>query len=253
MKNELQELYQQVQEGSTRAMIRIARIYYWGLGVEPDTQKAIEWLRSAVENGRKDANLLLGHVYYDMERTPETDRKAWEAYQAACDVYSGFSFYLGRMLYDNRVSGYEDDRKRLEDAVDMIQDAYAVFDFNVIAGGLYIWKICTELGDYDLAQYYYDGTESKLQDARDYNEWAYGLWELGEYEKALPYIEKCMQLEGAQDDPNILDTYAEILYSVGRKVEAREQFDKCAEIYRQRDERRMLRETQDKIEQKFGK
>lgn len=48
MKNELQELYKQVQEGSTRAMIRIARIYYWGLSVDPDTQKAIEWLRSAV-------------------------------------------------------------------------------------------------------------------------------------------------------------------------------------------------------------
>lgn len=253
MNNEIQELYKQAQEGSTRAMIRIARIYYWGLGVDPDTQKAVEWLRAAVENGYKDANLLLGEIYYYMERTPETDRKAWEAYQAACKEFGGFSFYLGRMLYENRVSGYKDDRIRLLEAVDMIQDAYVVFDYNMIAGGLYIWKICKELGDYELAQYYYDGTERKLQDARDYNNWAYGLWEFGEYEKALSYIEKCMQLKGAQDDPNILDTYAEILYSVGRKEDARELFDKCAEIYRQRDERRMLRETLEKIEQKYGK
>lgn len=252
MKNELQELYKQVQEGSTRAMIRIARIYYWGLGVDPDTQKAIEWLRSAVENGRKDANLLLGHVYYDMERTPETDRKAWEAYQAACDVYSGFSFYLGRMLYDNRVSGYEDDTERLVDAGKFIEEAFCN-DFNLIESRLYLWKILTELGDPDIAQDYYDDAVDDLCDYKDYNNLAYDLWKFGECEKALPYIEKAMEMVGEDKlRPYMIDTYAEVLYGLGRLDEAKQAFDKCMAVAKDLDERRHIRETEEKIKQKFN-
>ena len=203
-------------------------------------------MRQAVEAGHTGVNVLIGLVYYEQEDGPETDQKAWDAFYAAYGVNEISGYYLGKMLYENRGKRYETDTDRLRDAAGFFKDLLEG-DFFTIESGLYLWKIYSELGVRFEAECYYYDAEQNLREPQDYNNWAYGLWEMGKYEQALPYIEKCMQMDGAQDDPNYLDTYAKILYSLGRKQEARELFDKCVALYRQRDIRRMLREEEEVI------
>jgi len=250
MKNELPELEEQAKAGSTPAMISMARIYYYGIGVDPDSDKALELLRQAVAAGRTDANLPIGLIYYEQEGGRETDQKAWDAFYTAYEDNDIFGYYLGKMLYENRGDRYEADTDRLRDAADFFKESLES-DFRAIESGLYLWAIYLELGARFEADCYYYDAEQNLMEPTDYNTWAYGLWEMGKYEQALPYIEKCMQMDGAQDDPNYLDTYAKILYSLDRKLEARELFDKCVALYRQRDIRRMLREEEEVITKRF--
>lgn len=88
--------------------------------------------------------------------------------------------------------------------------------------------------------------------AKEYNNWAFSLCQWGEYEKALPFIEECLRMDSDDvKNPIFLDTYGECLYGLGRKSKAKKVFDECLYIYCRRDERRMIRETQDKIMRLF--
>lgn len=70
------------RQGSLAAILRIAGVYYFGIGVEPDTDKAIEYLLLAGEDALALGNL--GHIYYlGMEATKENARKAWLYYDRA--------------------------------------------------------------------------------------------------------------------------------------------------------------------------
>jgi predicted RNA polymerase sigma factor len=54
------------------------------------------------------------------------------------------------------------------------------------------------------------------------------------------------------EHPAFLDTYGEILYSMGRKEESEQVFRKTLRLYRERDERRRISDTIEKMQQKFG-
>ena len=49
----------------------------------------------------------------------------------------------------------------------------------------------------------------------------------------------------------MLDTYAEVLYGLGRSEESKDVFNQCLEIAIKTDERRCIHETTEKIRMKF--
>lgn len=246
-------LTQAAEGGYSQAMLTLGSMYYWGKGVESDTDKAIYWLKHDANMGSHSAFRNLAHVYYRLGDSDENNQLAWTYYFKAASMDERDLFYLGRMLYEKRVD-LETVRQQVEGKVG---DADLLFYDSLNAGmaeaALYIWKMSRDF-DADLAESYYEDGEKMLNTPGDYNNWAWLLCEWGEYEKALPYIEKCLSIAKEQDEvhPDYLDTYAECLYGLGRRTDAERTFGMVMKTYREREERRRLRETWEKMKEKFN-
>ena len=110
-----------------------------------------------------------------------------------------------------------------------------------------------QIDSIDLSDLDYRVGEQHLETPSEYNDWAYGLCKFGEYDKALPDIKKCMDIADEGNlSPSFLNTYAEILYGLGRLDEAKEAFNRCLEMYTKKDERRSIYEIKEKIRKKFA-
>ena len=235
-------LTKSAQGGLRHAMLALGSVYYWGKGITPNTEKGIYWLKRAADKGNRVACINLAHVYYNLGDTEKYNALAWSYYEKASAEDKDL-FYLGQMDFEKR-GKYDNDEQRLKDA-----DAF--FQVSLFEGcslsGLYLWQMQREKCP-DLADAYYADGEKLLHDSKGYNNWAWQLCEWGEYEMALPYIERClsMELEG-EENPNYLDTYAECLFGLGRKQDAERIFRMVVEAYRERDERRRLSETWEKM------
>lgn len=255
--------------GYRQAMLALGSIYYWGKCVDPDTYKAIHWLSKDADMGSRSACRNLGNIYYNMGSNPENDRLAWQYYSAAAMLDGEDSFYQGRFFSDKRTEfigsqiepPLEGEEDELCAEIEYFDDA---LDEGMALAGLYLWQIYRQMGNISLAETHYLRTnlevaeslysegENLLVTPFDYNDWAYALCKFGEYEKALPYIEKCLSLAGKKNlRPSYLDTYAEILYGLGRLDEAKEAFNRCLEMYTEKDERRCIYEIKEKIRKKF--
>ena len=237
--------------GSVHAMLKLGTLYYFGFGIVPNTEKAIHWLRLAAEKGSLSATLNLANVYYEMNRGKETDKKAWRYYEEASIYDEKHMFYMGRMYFDGRCQNkYASEEQRLFDGAAFFQSA--LIDGCALAA-LYLYKINIIQERTEIADECYAEGESLIEAPQDFNNWAYMLCEWNEYEKALPYIERCLSMMEQDDErPAYYDTYGECLYGLGRKDEAQQMFGKCLEAYRQRDERRGIQETWEKMKQLFG-
>lgn len=243
--------------GYRKAMIALARVYYLGKGVDFDTNKAIHWLCQAAEKGSYVACRNLGNIYYDMGDTDENNRQAWKYYSAAASMRGKANFYIGKMLIENRIRNIDtiwsvgfDDDERIEVGVSYYQDALTA---KYPLAGLYLWKMYRMYGLSDEAERLYKQGEQLLDTPSDFNNWAYTLSEWGEHAKALPYIRKCLDM--VSDEAlctYMLDTYAEVLYGLGRLEESEEAFNVCLLLANSMDERRSVYETQEKIRQKFS-
>ena len=124
------------RQGSIAAILRIAGVYYFGVGTEPNTDKAIEYLLLAGDDARALVNL--GTIYYEMEATEENTLKAWKYYDRASSKESRYTFFLGRMCFEKRVEEADD--------LPLIEEAKNYFDEAFEGGGepisgLYLWKI----------------------------------------------------------------------------------------------------------------
>ncbi len=244
------------RSGYRKAMIALARVYYLGKGVDVDVDKSIHWLSKAAETGSYVAFLNLGNIYYDMGDTDENNRMAWKYYSAAAGMRGMANFYIGRMIIENRIrnigtiwsEGFDDD-ERIEVGVSYYKDA---LDAKYPLAGLYMWRTYRMYGLADAAEDFYQQGEQLLDTPTEYNNWAYTLCEWGEHAKALPYIEKCMDIAGEDNlCTYMLDTYAEVLYGLGRSEESKDVFNQCLEIAIKTDERRCIHETTEKIRMKF--
>lgn len=250
-------LNQAAEEGYRPAMVTLGRMYYNGKGVEPDEDKAIYWLTKAADLGSTAACKNLGHIYYDKGDTDENNRLAWKYYSASTEWKANNLFYVGKMIIENRVrnigtiwsEGF-DDEERTDVGISYYQDA---LDAKYSLAGLYLWKMYRMYGLTDPAEEFYKQGEQLMETPAEYNNWAFTLSEWGEHEKALPYIEKAMEMVGEDKlRPYMIDTYAEVLFGLGRLDEAKQAFDKCLAVAKNLDERRHIRETEEKIKQKFN-
>lgn len=239
------------RQGSLAAILRIAGVYYFGIGVEPDTDKAIEYLLLAGEDALALGNL--GHIYYlGMEATKENARKAWLYYDRAEKLDSRYIFYLARMCFDKRVEEVED-YPILEEAETYFSVA---FDEGEPISGLYLWKINQILGKTNKGKEYLAEAGRRLMmelnSPREYNNAAAALCSFGEYKMALPYIESCMTIVDAEEHPEYMKTYAEVLYGIGEKTKAMETYTRSMLAYQKECRNRDLRETWETMKKKFS-
>ena len=123
-------------KGSLAAILRIAGVYYYGVGIEQNTDKAIEYLCLAGDDARALVNL--GNIYYGMEPTEENTRKAWEYFDKAHNRDLRYAFYLGRICFEKRVQEAED-YPILEEAETYFYEAF--HEGREPISGLYLWKI----------------------------------------------------------------------------------------------------------------
>lgn len=242
--------------GYRKAMLMLGRIYYKGKGVDFDTDMAIHWFSQAAELGSYVACRNLGNIYYDMGDNDENNRLAWRYYSLAASMRGQANFYVGKMIIENRIrnigtiwsEGFDDD-ERIEVGVSYYQDALAA---KYPLAGLYMWRTYLKYGLADEAEEFYKRGEQLMETQADFNNWAFTLSEWGENDKALPYILKCMEIAGEDNlCTYMLDTYAEVLYGLGRSEESKDVFNQCLEIAIKTDERRCIHETTEKIRMKF--
>ena len=250
-------------DGYPQAMFTLGNMYYWGTGIACDVDKAIFWLQRAADKGFRSAHLSLGYIYYAMVaphkvlsgvRTCQDDylkpqRKQLSAQQIQMLAFDNFcmahdSLWMGIMNYED--DGWPSSNKamRKEHAYNNFKLAFKKKSDPLSA--LYLWKLTKD------SMWYKRGEKLLADNAHNWNNWAYTLCEWGEYAKALPYIEKALNMMKENEvQPSFLDTYAECLYGLGRKQEAERMYQKCMEAYGNNDESRMIRITWMKMKQKF--
>lgn len=244
------------QRGYRPSMLKLGLIYYLGRGVETDIVKAMHWFRLAADKGSRAACLNHAHAccayaFINKENASLFNERAWEYYSRAAKEDGRYYFFLGLMCYEGKFGIDNETQHHLK--ASMLFFAEALSHDNPEAA-LYLWRISLMRGEPN-EEYYQEGVHILEQQGteRDFNNWAYILCQWGEYKKALPFIEECLRMD--PDDvknPNYLDTYAECLYGLGRKNKAMKVFAECLYMYCRRDERKSIRETQDKITRLFG-
>lgn len=243
------------QRGHRPSMLRLGIMYYWGRGIEPNASKALHWLRLAADKGSSAACLNYAHVCYAYatfikEKESLMNEQAWKYYSKAARKDGRYYFYLGLMCYEGKFCIDKEREHHIKASMLFFAEALSRGDAE---SALYLWYISTTRGK--TIEEYYDEGERLLElhgKAKDYNNWAYTLCTWGEYKKALLYIEACLAMEdNVMKNPNYLDTYGECLYGLGRMDEAKKVFIECLNMYRQRDERRRIYETEENIRQKF--
>jgi tetratricopeptide (TPR) repeat protein len=244
------------QKGYRPSMVKLGMIYYMGRGVEPDIVKALHWFRLAADKGSRAACLNYAHgcctyALINQEKASLFNERAWEYYSRVAKKDGRYYFFLGLMCFEGRFGIDNETQHHLK--ASMLFFAEALSHGNPEAA-LYLWRISEMRGEPN-EEYYHDGERILEQQGtvRDFNNWSYSLCQWGEYKKALPFIEECLRMEPDDvKDPNYLDTYGECLYGLGRKKESKKVFEESLYIYQRRDERKSIRDTQDKITRLFG-
>ena len=238
------------RQGSLAAILRIAGIYYYGIGVEPNDDKAIEYLLLADYDAR--ALLNLGHIYYGMEPTEGNTIKALDYYNLARRKDSNHALYLGKILFEGRVKD-DKDYPILEEAETYFTDA---FDAGEPISGLYLWKICQMKGKTSEGNEYLAETWRRLMmelnSPREYDNAAAALCSFGEYKMALPYIDSCMTIADEEEYPEYMKTYAAVLYGLGEKDRAMKTYARCMLAYQRECRNKELRETWETMKKKFS-
>ncbi len=71
-----QQQLEKAQNGDIQAMYDVAHRYERGRGVDPDLQKAVEWLRKCASAGNPACQARLGILYFEGRGVPQDHRKA---------------------------------------------------------------------------------------------------------------------------------------------------------------------------------
>ncbi|MDR1207878.1 MAG: sel1 repeat family protein [Holosporales bacterium] len=88
-------------QGLPEAQLNIAKFYLYGLGVEQDAEKALEWLHKSAEQEFAIANHNLGHIYVEGECGIEQNfEKAFHFYSKAAEQGCVDSFYSIAVMYE---------------------------------------------------------------------------------------------------------------------------------------------------------
>ena len=101
------------KKGNVIQMYDVAGYYYNGVGVEKNTEKAIEWYTKAYDNGLKEAAYILGYIYQTDEYYKD-NLKTIEWYKISADNNNPRACYnLGYIYFDGSIV-IKDNVKALE-------------------------------------------------------------------------------------------------------------------------------------------
>ena len=88
------------EQGNADAPCILAAMYYEGIGVTKDYQKALVWFQKAAEQGNADAQSRLGRMYYEEIGVTKDDQKALVWFQKAAEQGDADAmFHIGHMYY----------------------------------------------------------------------------------------------------------------------------------------------------------
>lgn len=71
------------EAGDAGAQLRVANMYFFGLGVAKDMSEAIKWYRSAAEQGGAGVQASLGDIYYNGWGVAQNPDEALKWYRLA--------------------------------------------------------------------------------------------------------------------------------------------------------------------------
>lgn len=97
--------YKAKKEEVANAQYKVGYAYYFGLGVEKDYKKAVEWLKKATINGHTDAKLALANAYLLGKGTDKDGLVAFEWYKSAANKGSLFAQCRIIFLLENQIAG----------------------------------------------------------------------------------------------------------------------------------------------------
>ena len=97
---ELKTAIKLAEQGDAEANFALGGVYYFGLGVQQDYAKAIEWYKKAAAQDHAGAQFALGGVYNFGLGVRQDYAKAIEWYEkAAAQDHADAQFFLG-IMYD---------------------------------------------------------------------------------------------------------------------------------------------------------
>ena len=115
------ELANQIPDNH-RAQYILGVIYSYGLGVEPDINKGIDYLIKATDNVNTDAMLNLGWLYENGEFGIQNYNEALKWYQKAADLQDANAMFRLGNMYEHGIGvpvDYEEAKKWFQKAADM--------------------------------------------------------------------------------------------------------------------------------------
>lgn len=108
---EIRDIVNRAQQMDQVAQYELGKMYYNGIGVAQNYQKALEWYEKAANQGDVAAQYKLGVMYQDGEGVRQDYHKAVEWYTKASNQgYADAQFNLGIMYYDGK--GVRQDYKK---------------------------------------------------------------------------------------------------------------------------------------------
>jgi TPR repeat protein len=216
-------------KGEHEAMMYLGAMYYDGLGVAKDCNKAYQWTWKAKDKGNAKAALHLGNMYYAGKCVVQSYSEAYKWFKVAAAKGEAGAEYNIALLFE------------LGQGVDKnFQPAFYRFKGAADKG--------SHKGAYKTGLYYYysyDGTgvEKNIpqalkymlqaepeftQDPNYYNTLAYCFFENGDFNKAILALQKAVKVD--PDYANGYDSMGEMYLKSGNKTKAIEYYKKAAQM-----------------------
>ena len=265
------------EQGNAIAQFDVGCSYDKGEGIEQDSAKAFEWYMKAAEQGDAGAQLNLGILYDKGEGVEKDSAKAFKWYMKAAEQGLAKAQYNVGCFYDKGEGVEQDSSKAFEWYIKAAEQGDVDAQYNVgfsydkgegveqDSTKAFEWYMkAAEQGD-AAAQYnvgcLYDNGEGVEQDSTKAFEWYMKAAEQGDasamymitlifilkdnYENALLWGEKA--IEASPDDPDVVDTLADIYEVIGRNKEAMKLFERCLQLYEDKGNEEGKKETIKKI------
>ncbi|MCL2389947.1 MAG: hypothetical protein FWD54_03535 [Endomicrobia bacterium] len=237
--------------------IKLAAMYYYGIGVNQDYAEAAIWYGKAAEQGIADAQYALGGMYYDGRGVEQDYAEAVIWYRKAAEQgIADAQYALGGMYYDGR--GVE---QRYSGAVNWYKKAaeQGFADAQYTLGGMY-YDALGVIQDYDKAfNWYQKAAEQGIADAQ----YALGgMYYLGEgvkqdYVEAMNWYKKAekqwlLDLKRAKDVKQKLADVQYVLGTMYYKGEGVEQDYVEAMNWYKKSAKNESAEAQNKLDEMYG-
>ncbi len=145
------QLSKEAEQGDAHAQRELGFCYYFGVDVEQDYEKAVEWWTKAAEQGDASAQGCLGRCYYygdgieqDYEKAVEWCRKAAEQGHAWAQYYLGYCYDKGNGVEKNGEEAIRWWKKAAdqghEEAIEVLKLLDVIPDVNPeFPGDVYAW------------------------------------------------------------------------------------------------------------------